>query len=695
MKQLALSSLLLVVLLSSFVLSFSMFGIAEAAVSGVYINADGSVTGTNSIQRAGDLYTFVGNFSGPLYVQKDNVVIDGSGYAVTGGSGRGVVLSGRHGVTLKNARVTLDGGYIIDVESAADCVVVGNTLVGTPQPIPGLPPGPLIGPYGINFLHSQNITVKDNTITNFFVGLSLEWSGGHTITGNTLVDGIMGVDIVDSTGCVFRNNRMINSTFSLRAYPLYDYRNDLDSSNTVDGKPIYYWLNVRNKTVPSDASYVVLVGCTNIDVANASPWGITLVSTANSTINRVSVIGGGDAGITLLDSSGISILESVVRNKAIGMDLENSSNNTIMGNDVSNTMTRGIDLGNASNNLISGNTFTNNSYALAPFQDTVSNGNILSLNTFMKNEFAVIAQGTMQILNNTFVGNDEALLCYSGSNTIFDNTFTNNKQGVIIQSTNNVFRNNHFTNNLDSLPINGANFINDIDSSNTMNGKPIYYWVKQRDRTVPSDASFVALVNCSGIVVRNLTLKNQNQGILLAFTSNSTVSGNVIANNTNGVYLYGSSSNRFIGNNFTANGYAVYIGGATMVFFGVYSSYTPSSGNVFHHNNFIDNNQTLSDMAGTYSLNSPSSTNIWDDGREGNYWSTYTGVDANGDGIGDSFYVLYANNTDRYPLMKQQAGAAVPEFSVLVFFLVFAAVTTATVLGTKRRLFHAKRGTLP
>ena len=46
--------------------------------------------------------------------------------------------------------------------------------------------------------------------------------------------------------------------------------------------------------------------------------------------------------------------------------------------------------------------------------------------------------------------------------------------------------------------------------------------------------------------------------------------------------------------------------------------------------------------------------NVWDDGYPsgGNYWSDYTGTDADGDGIGDTTYIIDTTNEDRYPLME-------------------------------------------
>jgi len=119
----------------------------------------------------------------------------------------------------------------------------------------------------------------------------------------------------------------------------------------------------------------------------------------------------------------------------------------------------------------------------------------------------------------------------------------------------------------------------------------------------------VVLVNAGNVTIKGFTVQFGWCGIMIQ-SSNNSISRNTITNNTCGIELFSSSSNRI------------------------------------YHNNFINN--SVSAIVSPDSLN-----NIWDDGYPsgGNYWIDYTGLDANGDGIGDSPYVIDANNQDNYPLM--------------------------------------------
>jgi hypothetical protein len=79
----------------------------------------------------------------------------------------------------------------------------------------------------------------------------------------------------------------------------------------------------------------------------------------------------------------------------------------------------------------------------------------------------------------------------------------------------------------------------------------------------------------------------------------------------------------------------------------------------------------------------PLSTNNWDNGAKGNYWSDYYGTDANGDGIGDTAHYLYGNNQDNYPLMRA-TEPAISEFPTWVI-LPLLAMASVYLLAAKRR----------
>jgi parallel beta-helix repeat protein len=179
-----------------------------------------------------------------------------------------------------------------------------------------------------------------------------------------------------------------------------------------------------------------------------------------------------------------------------------------------------------------------------PYMGMSSEGNILSGNTLTNNKYGI------------YVGS-------SSFNTLSNNHINSNKHGLYISSSNNVLRNNHMNNNSYNFFVYATTLsdsINDIDDTNTINGKPIIYWINQQNKPVPSEVGYIALVNCTGMTVRNFELANNGQGILLVSVTNSTISQNRIINNKNGIWIAASSNNRISENTITRSGHdAIYV----------------------------------------------------------------------------------------------------------------------------------------
>lgn len=303
-----------------------------------------------------------------------------------------------------------------------------------------------------------------------------------------------------------------------------------------------------------------------------------------------------------------------------------------------------------------------------------TNQSTLENNTSQNNYVGIQLQNSPNnlILGNITQNNRAGIyISYSDSNTFNNNQIKSNQYAVIIAnySGNNVLRNNIILDNQNSIylcldscspPVNP---VQDIDASNTIDGKPIYYLVNQANQEILADAGFVGLVNSSNIAVKNLTLDVPNfYAIFLVGTKDSTIENNYISNSQFGIYLSSSTGNTFLQNTVKDNrGEALYL----------YNS----SGNVFYHNNFINNLGFCSQV-----FNWPvASANLFDNGYPsgGNFWSDYTGADLksgpnqnqeSSDGIGDTpqFIKYYSFGTcqkssqkDNYPFMKENSWVEV------------------------------------
>ena len=104
-------------------------------------------------------------------------------------------------------------------------------------------------------------------------------------------------------------------------------------------------------------------------------------------------------------------------------------------------------------------------------------------------------------------------------------------------------------------------------------------------------------------------------------------------------------------------------------YYGVYVAYCE---NTLYHNNFIHNTYQAFDATGE---------NTWDDGYPcgGNYWSDYTGVDVNEDGIGDTAYPIVTESMDNYPLIHPY-GSVINENTSEIFLTIQAAIAAECTL---------------
>jgi parallel beta-helix repeat protein len=153
----------------------------------------------------------------------------------------------------------------------------------------------------------------------------------------------------------------------------------------------------------------------------------------------------------------------------------------------------------------------------------------------------------------------------------------------------------------------------------------------------------------SGNIVSRNNIAHNDYGITVYICHNNTFAQNNITNNQEiGVSFYHCTNSTLLGNTIANNS------GAGLDIVGHTDEHTSSyvGNNIFYHNNFIDNTPQVYVFY--------SSGNTWDNGYPsgGNYWSDFTGTDANVDGIGDTPYTIVdhstsANYLDRYPLMNQ------------------------------------------
>lgn len=289
------------------------------------------------------------------------------------------------------------------------------------------------------------------------------------------------------------------------------------------------------------------------------------------------------------------------------------------------------------------------------------------------------------ILRSTFYG---IWLFDSSFNSIYENNCTGNYHGIFLSNSDfNDVSENHVTGSSASgIGATGSN-------NNTITGNYV----------ASSGWCGIDLAggdpNCGNLIMENIVTENGDYGISISSsgsTENRIVSNNITLNGNpdagDVALLLGWDNNLVERNRITGNQAGIRIDGSSdnTIRWNLIEN-NPEGGILIHSyptkealNNIIYENNIINNPVALSGLQESIQANKWDLKSRGNYYSSYTGTDNNGDGIGDTQYVLGKDNVDAYPLMEQVDIQTIPEFPSWTLLPLLLTATLVAVLYRKR-----------
>jgi len=436
----------------------------EEAPSGYRIYSDGT-SNTENLQREGDTYTFKDNIEGTIVVERDNVIIDGAQYTLQGnGKSYGIWLQDKYNITIKNLNIqNFEHGIRF---SHYRPVWLGET----------------------NPNQTTNSVIQDCNIIDCGYGISLYSSLNCSILNNYIAKNTYGIYLMGSDN-TFRNNTIEQNNYNF--WERDRQINDIDISNTINGKPVYYWVNQHNMSVPTNAGLVILKNCTGIRVQN------------------LNLTGNGN-GLSVYYSSNIEIFGNKIFDNALkGIAVWWSHNNSIIGNQIKNTNI-GIEIYGSNTNIISRNLIEANTVGIDHRGDALNE--VISSN---------------QIINNQHGGISGRL----DNSMITDNLIFGNKGGGILVGSNCIVARNNIT--LNKIDPDGSGFYG--------TGLGVFFNNTIVDNYISkNDIGIWTFDGCGNTFMSNSIVENDRWGIRFQGPAqdNLIYKNNFIGNNNNGIQVY-------------------------------------------------------------------------------------------------------------------------------------------------------------
>lgn len=391
--------------------------------------------------------------------------------------------------------------------------------------------------------------------------------------------------------------------------------------------------------------------------------GITLINSQNITISKNMGMDNLESGISIIDSKFIKIISNVFNNRIY---IENSSNNIIKNNRISNKYSRrdGLCITPVSFNII----IVNNSFQNCGiyFSETLENQGY-------SDKFSLLHLLSYTIDSNNSV-NGKPIYFYSNQEDLSNNNISDAGQIILVNCSGTHFSNFNVSHGSVGLTLFYCNFskIENISSSHNQRDGIFLYFTNYTSIIGSimdgNSGSGIYIYSCNKtILINNSIINNDGAGIGIYHSFFSYISNSTLMNDeTSGIFLFSSDNNTIVNNLIADNGWDdIHIREG-------------SSANLIYKNNFLSL---------TFNVWDEGSTNMWDNGSIGNYWISYTGFDADDNFIGDTPYDIpgSAESQDKYPIFDDGPhviviyspkpsdifGITAPNFNLSISFRIF------------------------
>ncbi len=474
----------------------------------VNISADGVIFRDFRLMNGGRLWPDIG---AGIWIESDHNLVEDVNCS---SNHYGIYLRGAHNNTLSNVSCVSSARYGIYLENANLTRLTGSTITGSSYK-------------GLYLLGSNDCVLTDNVF----------WDNSFDLLSSR----DRGLVLKNSARAKLSGNNFTGEGIVLLGSSLeQESSHTIETSNTVGGKPVRYYVNQADSTVPTNTGQLLMVNCNGM-----------MVEGLNLSFGTNALYAGYCNNITIKNIS-------CYRNNGHGIWLKNSENSTLENNSCLENRESGIYLQSSENCSISGSDCDINDYGI--YLLSSPNATVSRNSCDLNNYRGIIVERSEDVsaANNSCMFNVGGIRFeyYSNRALVENNSCLENREGLETKLINDsVIQNNIFSDNEKSGIYFSRVKRSLIQGNNCSGNGDRGIWATPatenvfRDNHCQDNRRGIHLVSNSGdnLLIRNTCLGNREAGIsMLATSYSNTLLENILTGNGYGIHVRSHDENNVI-----------------------------------------------------------------------------------------------------------------------------------------------------